>query len=262
MRKKSIRFRFSEITKLYHFTSVESACKIIQSGKLRFSKACRLNDLIESNRVVWERTFSGYIPDDQAYLCYAEEEMRRYQQISFSQDRVVGDCYYLGFDLHTMWGLYADRGYGVCLVFDKEKLTLHPEDYAAEVKYVNLIPQGVMIHNKSERGIKSEIKRRREQIFYYKRKEWEYEQEYRILRRAKKQTDDEYLDISDALVCVIICKDQSIDYLESMFDSEIYHKLRSLEKKLPVLTYEYDLDGYTLYESFGVPLWSEQCGDM
>lgn len=70
------------------------------------------------------------------------------------------------------------------------------------------------------------------------------------------------MDISDALVCVIICKDQSIDYLESMFDSEIYHKLRSLEKKLPVLTYEYDLDGYTLYESFGVPLWSEQCGDM
>lgn len=197
MRKKSMYFRFSGITKLYHFTSFDSASKIIQSGKLRFSKSYRLNDLIESNRVVWERSLQGDIPDGQEYLHYAEVEMRRYQQISFSQDRVVGNCYYLGFDLHTMWGLYADSGYGVCLVFDKEKLTLGPEDYAAEVKYVNLIPQGVMIHNKSKGGIKSEIKRRRESIFYYKRKEWEYEQEYRILRRAKNQADDEYLDITE-----------------------------------------------------------------
>lgn len=255
-------FRFSGITKLYHFTSFDSASKIIKSGKLRFSKSYRLNDLIESNRVVWERSLQGDIPDGQEYLHYAEVEMRRYQQISFSQDRVVGNCYYLGFDLHTMWGLYADSGYGVCLVFDKEKLTLGPEDYAAEVKYVNLIPQGVMIHNKSKGGIKSEIKRRRESIFYYKRKEWEYEHEYRILRRAKNQADDEYLDITDALVCAIICKDDSINYLESMFDSKIYHKLRSQNKTLPVLTYEYDLDGYTLFESFGVPIWSEQCGDL
>ena len=100
--KKSIRFRFSEISKLYHFTTFETARKIIKSGRLIFSKSYHLNDLIESNRVVWSRTFRGYIPEDEDYLCYAEEEMRKYQQISFSQDRVVDDCYYLGFDLHTM----------------------------------------------------------------------------------------------------------------------------------------------------------------
>ena len=86
-----------------------------------------------------------------------------------------------------MWGLYANRGYGVCLVFDKEKLTLAQDDYAHEVQYVNLIPQGVQFTNKSKNGIKSEIKRRREEIYYYKRKEWEYEQEYRVLRRAKDE---------------------------------------------------------------------------
>ena len=260
--KKSIYYRFFEMSKLYHFTSFESACKIIKSGRLRFSKAYRLNDLIESNRVVWERTFGGYIPDDKEYLYYAEEEMRRYQQISFSQDRVVDDIFYLGFDLHTMWGLYADRGYGVCLVFDKEKLMLESDDYAAEVQYVNLIPQGVNIYNKSKKGIKAEIKRRRDEIFFYKRKEWEYEQEYRVLRRAKNEYDDEYLDITDALACAIVCKDESIEMLESMFHSDTYHELRYINKKLPILTYEYDLDGYTLYESWGVPLWSEQCGEM
>ena len=260
--KKSIRFRFSEISKLYHFTSFETARKIIKSGRLLFSKSYNLNDLIESNRVVWSRTFMGYIPEDQEYLCYAEEEMRKYQQISFSQDRVVDGCYYLGFDLHAMWGLYADKGYGVCLVFDKDKLELNPGDYASNINYANLISQGIIVHNKSKRGIRSEIWRKRDEIFFYKRKEWEYEQEYRVIRRADNELDDEYLDIADSLVCAIICKDDSIDKLESMFDSDIYHELRYLNKKLPVLTYEYGLDGYTLYESFGIPIWSEQCGDM
>ena len=78
--------------------------------------------------------------------------MRKCQQISFSQDRVVDGCYYLGFDLHTMWGLYADKGYGVCLVFDKDKLELHPGDYAADINYANLISQGIIVHNKSKRA--------------------------------------------------------------------------------------------------------------
>jgi hypothetical protein len=260
--KKSIYHRFFEISKLYHFTSFEAACNIIKSGKLRFSKAYRLNDLIESNRVVWERTLGGYIPDGEEYLCYAEEEMRRYQQISFSQDRVVDNISYLGFDLHTMWGLYAERGYGVCLVFDKEKLMLDSDDYADDVRYVNLIPQGVKIYNKSKNGIKTEIKRRRGEIFFYKRKEWEYEQEYRVVRRAKYEHDNEYLDVTNSLVCAIVCKDESIELLESMFDSDIYHELRHINKKLPILTYEYDLDGYTLYASWGFPIWSEQCGEM
>ena len=47
-----------------------------------------------------------------------------------------------------------------------------------------------------------------------------------------------------------------------MFEGEIYRELRSINKELPVLTYEYGLDGYTLYESFGMPIWSEQCGQM
>lgn len=47
--KKSIYFSFFKMSKLYHFTSFNSACKIIESGKLRFSKSFKLNDLIESD---------------------------------------------------------------------------------------------------------------------------------------------------------------------------------------------------------------------
>ena len=45
-----------------------------------------------------------------------------------------------------------------------------------------------------------------------------------------------------------------------MFDSEHYSELHDLNKRIPVLTYENDLDGYTLFEKFMVPIWAEQCG--
>ena len=101
---KSISERFEEMTKLYHFTSFDAACSIIESRKFRFGKMFKMNDLIESGRIHFRRIITNELPDKDLF---AEDEMRRYQQISFIQDRVRDDFEYLGFDLHTMWGLYA-----------------------------------------------------------------------------------------------------------------------------------------------------------
>ena len=49
---------------------------------------------------------------------------------------------------------------------------------------------------------------------------------------------------------------------DGMFYSYIYYELSDLNDKLPILTYEYGLDGYTLFEVFMVPIWTEQCGFM
>ena len=186
--------------------------------------------------------------------------MHKYQQLSFSQDLERDDCCCLGFDLHTMWGLYADKGYGVCLVFDKEKLTLQEGDYANNVSYYDLVTQDYETKNRSRAGIKAEIWRRRDEIFFVKRKEWEHEQEYRIIRRARSEWDNEYLDVSRALSFVIICKDRSICYGESMFDGDYYSDLMCLNRRLPVLVYEYGLDWYTLWPREGDPIWTEQTG--
>ena len=113
--------------------------------------------------------------------------------------------------------------------------------------YTSLVPQGQILHNKSRTGIKAEIWRRKDDIYFIKRKEWEHEQEYRVICRAKHEWDDEYLDISDALSFVIICKDYSVCYGN---------------RKLPVLVYEYGLDWYTLWERWMDPIWTEQCGFM
>ena len=83
--------------------------------------------------MTFRRALDGDVPDDDKKNLLLEAELRRYQQISFAQDRECEDCTYLGFDLHSMWGLYADKGYGVCLVFDKDKLTLQNGDYANNV---------------------------------------------------------------------------------------------------------------------------------
>lgn len=256
--RKSISQRFQEMTKLYHFTNLDSACKIIESGKLRFGKMFKMNDLIESGRILWKRVFTNDLSDRDLF---AEDEMCRYQQLSFIQDRERDGMEYLGFDLHTMWGLYANRGYGVCLVFDKQKLKLDEGDYARDVEYGNYIRAYYEFRNKSKAGIKSEIWRRKDEIFFYKRKEWEYEQEYRIIRRVKKEMDVEYLDISNALSFVIICKDETIDRGEPIWAGITYDELKHLKRRVPILSYEYDLDGYTLYsDRLGDPIWAEQLG--
>ena len=233
--KESVGYRFQKMSRLYHFTSFNAACKIIKSGKLRFSQSYKLNDLIESNRIVFEHVLSEELLEKRNGIL-AEAEMHRYQQISFSQDREYDGMYFLGFDLHTMWGLYADKGYGVCLVFDKDKLTLSPGDYANDVKYYSIIPQYANINNKSVNGIKAEVWRKKDEIFFSKRKEWEYEQEYRIIRRARSEDDIEFLDISESLSFAIICKDRNVSGFESMFDSEHYSELHDLNKRIPVLT--------------------------
>ena len=82
-------------------------------------------------------------------------------------------------------------------------------DYANDVDYWDIVLPDFGFKNKSRAGLKAEIWRRRDEIFFRKRKEWEYEQEYRVIRRAKHEWDDEYLDVSDALSFVILCRDDS-----------------------------------------------------
>lgn len=258
---KSIRERFVNMKRLYHFTSFSSACKIIKSRKLRFGKMFRMNDLIESNRMVFDRLVLDNPEKDRNNSLFAEKEMHRYQQISFSQDRNYGDAMYFGFDLHPMWGLYANRGCGACLVFDKDKLKLGDRDYAKDIEYEGIIPADYGFKNRSKDGIKAEVWRRRDEIFFYKRKEWEYEQEYRVIRRAKNEYDDEYLDVSDALSFVILCRDDSLLEGESIWSGFHYMEIKDIDKKLPVLSYEYGLDGFMLWREVpDDPIWEEYGG--
>ena len=85
--RKSLSQRFEEMSRLYHFTNLDSACEIIESRKLRFGKMYKMNDLTESNRMGFGRAIMGYLSADNSRNykdMLAENEMHRYQQISFS----------------------------------------------------------------------------------------------------------------------------------------------------------------------------------
>ena len=72
--RKSIRERFAEMTRLYHFTSFDAACKMIESKRLRFGKLSRMNDLIESNKIVFQRVIFGNLEEDKENGQFAEDE--------------------------------------------------------------------------------------------------------------------------------------------------------------------------------------------
>lgn len=102
MKRKEIRYQFADMTRLYHFTSFKSACKIIESKQLRFGKLFDMNDLIENNKMVYQHIILGNLDKDDSNGEYAEEEINRYQQISFAQDNAIEDKVYEGFNLHMM----------------------------------------------------------------------------------------------------------------------------------------------------------------
>ena len=253
--------RFKHMNRLYHFTNYEAACSIIRSKQLRFGKRSNMNDLIESRKITTRRVFFADIGDDMSKEYFPEKEMMRYQQISFAQDRNVEDTLLEGFNLHSMWGLYAERGYGVCLVFDKDKLKLGKTDYARDVVYKDWIMPDYDFKSSRKSEIRAEIWKRRDDFFFLKRKEWEREQEYRIIRRAKNETDDEYLDVSESLAFAIISREESLRYDEPIWSGKYYRHIKYISnRKLPVLWYTPSMDGYCLYHDWMEPVWTEEGG--
>lgn len=117
----SIKDNFSNIKKLYHYTSFDTACNILESMCLRYGRLNNMNDIHENDKVVYKDAQGNDITNfDYSILDCIYNEMYMYRQISLTMDD--SEKGKLGFDLHQMWGLYADKGLGVCLVFDKQNL--------------------------------------------------------------------------------------------------------------------------------------------
>lgn len=268
----SIKEQFGKMEKLYHFTSFDTAKKIIESNRLRFGRLNNMNDLHENDKIVFVDANNHPIdkfPSDVLDALY--DEIYKYRQISVTADGKEGDKD--GFDLHQMWGLYADKGEGVCLVFDKKELekgfgsaVLHDRvsyDKTVESYYISL--------SNTTDIISAEIREHADEIFFHKRKEWEHEQEYRLLRRCPLATREEYLFLGHALKFVILSSRlRNIDevlYFRKIKD--IKDKAGKIEEarnigeagRIPVLIYGNGLFDYTLITEDGEEeLWNSKEG--
>lgn len=253
----NLKEQFKQIDKLYHFTSFDTALKIIESNRLRFGRLNNMNDIHENDKIVFQ---DGYghemtkIPIDLLDIFY--DEIYKYRQISLSADSKDGK---LGFDLHQMWGLYAQKGEGVCLVFDKDELTKEIDGNWVKYDETNILEPFCITRSTTPSEIYSDVKGRVYDIFYHKRKEWEHEQEFRILKRCLNPQKEEYLWLGKALKFVILSSK-----LQSNDELHYYMNIAELKAKahdVPILTYGNGLLDYVLISKDGEDIiWNSNDG--
>lgn len=214
---------FCRIEKLYHYTSLDSAKKIISSGTLRMSPQSKVNDINESNRFIsWESNITSDVFN----------EAGKYHQTSLTSDEDKKP----GFAISPMWGHYAQRGKGVCLVFDKKRLLTIVERKGydhGKVEYSDIYDSSILVRGEPEEYFKKNIKH----IFFSKSADWSYEREYRVIGRTNGGQME--IPIKDSLMAVIVYTFEDINENESPLSSATYSKLfRSLKTlNIPLLLF-------------------------
>ena len=209
---------------LFHYTKFESALRIIASQSLKFGRFDNMNDIAEVKREVF-----GMISPEKIL-----KELEKYQSISFTKDVSSRR----GFFIDSLWGYYADKGNGVCLVFDKKKIeTKAKEQFGARVvikpiKYPCNVSNAIFVEGESKKEVKKFIEENIDGIFFTKSIDWQLEQEYRVLLKDCDKQENLIFD-EDTLIAVILCLPKSENYKTT---SE-YKILRKLLSETPILYY-------------------------
>lgn len=175
--------------KLYHYTSFNTFLKIWHTKTLLFQPFYNVNDRLERSKFVKIPDFSN---ESKSQLNKLDIQLASYRQISLLTDYSET---IKGFMSSMMWGHYGDKGNGVCIELDYDKLNLLDQtiiknkvDYSIEIKAPTL---------KKEDDILNFIDTHIDYFFFQKTKEWEGENEYRLVSRIQTE-----LDISNAISAV------------------------------------------------------------
>lgn len=181
----NLKAQFESTEKLYHYTNIDSACKILESMSLRFGSLKELNDPQESRRAIFADLHKD--PVLWSNLC------KKFRQLSLSRDGVAP-----GFMIQSMWSHYADKGNGVCLVFDKQKLLeqfRNKSIWNDAVNYIQDYVSDIILASEDD------LIHKYNDVFFNKDLSWEPEQEYRIVSYSSEITQ---VNISDSLMGVIL----------------------------------------------------------
>lgn len=165
---------------LYHYTTYESALKILYFGTLRFSKLCKTNDGFEQRpkikcysqdqamRILLRKAKKLFNEQQKKIriLCFCRdpefqnEIKSEYEEMSkyLSKDRLRQNVHGRGFALPRMWAQYAENNAGVCFIFDKKLLEIQMEKSQIKFKEKKVVYTGyytpVFIDEKEEKIIK------------------------------------------------------------------------------------------------------------
>lgn len=217
--------------KLYHYTTLNSFCKIWASKCIRFSDSQKTNDLFEQRKglpiietLYSQKRFKSIIEAAKAFETLYRQELSLYKQISFVMDYrdEEENLIYEGWQSSMMWGQYAHNQNGVCIEIDldiipKDSLRLEsPIDYREEIP---LLPQEDSIMC-TKSAIKEYVQKNIDTIFFVKHKFWENENEYRMIKRGEGEM---FLSIKDAIsnIYVYSVTDISAEIVNNIISPDI-----------------------------------------
>lgn len=186
--------------RLYHYTSFNSFERIWFTQTLKFGVVTDMNDIFEHNFSAQCHTL-----EETKLLDKYLKEKKRYKQISLTMDY---DSYTQGCMSQMMWGVYGDKGSGVCIEFDYTKLMknikrgmLHDAIY-----YTPQLLEPPVITEKAAKDWDSFFKSKQKELLFMKHDCWSKENEYRIVSK-----EDDYLKIDGAITAIYITKPKSTE---------------------------------------------------
>ena len=235
---------FDRTKYLYHYTDVTKAFKIIDGNSLKFSKTSRANDTLESklkidmnsiekqgqvNLLKWIDAFNSNYSKNLQLLCFSmDKEIPLQGNNKCDIKTQLSDYSGRGFAMPRMWAQYANNNLGVCLVYEREKISKLIKQrlgslliQEAEVLYKDqlfkykfdeeTIQEILMLSHKNTlsagfhiqcHGFLKTHESFRLYNYFYKLDDWSGENEYRFLAFDE---DDLFINnCNDALVGVII----------------------------------------------------------
>ena len=237
---EEIKQRFNSTEKLYHYTTFDSAIKILQSRSLLFGRLKDMNDINELYRpMVPDFNPNRQAENNDRLYDNLDKEINKYQQISLTMD---GRRY--GFDIPAMWGHYANKGKGVCLVFDKNKFVNRLKDEQkrhllyGKIVYTDDFFSIIICQTKADDSIIPFTKKEEKGWFFRKTKDWQYEQEFRVLIKSDSESREKLM-FQDSLIAVVMHNAESVALNQTIFDSiefQIINKIiSSYRPSIPVL---------------------------
>lgn len=198
--------------KLYHYTSFESFVKIWLSQKILLGSIENVNDFMEYKHTV-EVNNPCCLPLTEAF----NDVRMSFRQLSFTLD----DDQMEGFKNPMMWGQYANKGRGVCMEFDFNKLYLNYKDksevFDGFVCYKDKLPKlppinGIITRN----DIRRYILRNKELIMFTKFTVWNAENEYRIVSDKISE-----IEIGNTISAVYLtsCLSDECEFVEKLLEN-------------------------------------------
>lgn len=143
---------FNSESNLYHFTKLESLIKILISEKFLLSNIRRVNDAgefsddypcrnIEDYRNRNNLDIDEYLPLNKESRAAQDKDLEELKELDDEIGRIYIGCFsYLNsnkiWDKPSLWGNYADKSEGACIVFDKTKLDDLFDKQFSEINFI------------------------------------------------------------------------------------------------------------------------------